>query len=76
VLREGLILTAIGMAIGIPAAMWMAKFVAKRLFGTGPADPSSYGAAGLLMICVAALAAWIPARRASHVDPAVALRSE
>jgi macrolide transport system ATP-binding/permease protein len=76
VLREGLILTAIGMAIGIPTAMWMAKFVAKRLFGTGPADPSSYGAAALLMMCVAALAAWIPARRASQVDPAVALRGE
>ncbi len=76
VLREGLMLTAIGLATGVPTAWWLAKFVEKRLFGIASGDASSYAAAAALMLCVGGAAAWIPARRASRVDPAVALRGE
>jgi ABC-type antimicrobial peptide transport system permease subunit len=76
VLRESLWMVAAGMAVGIPAALALTKLVRGVLYGIEPNDPASFVAAGALMIAVAAVAAWIPARRAARVDPMRALRCE
>ncbi len=76
VMREVLILVAIGIAIGIPAALLSSKLVASMLFGLGATDAASLLAAVAVMLAIAALAGYLPARRASRVDPMVALRYE
>jgi ABC-type antimicrobial peptide transport system permease subunit len=76
VLRESLILVAIGIAIGAPAALLSSRLVASMLFGLHANDPLSVLAAILVMLLIAALAGYLPARRASRVDPMVALRYE
>lgn len=76
VLRETLVLAAIGIAIGLPAALAASRLVASRLYGLSANDPLTIVAAALLLAAVAALAGFIPARRASQVDPIVALRYE
>jgi predicted permease len=76
VLRETLVLVFIGIAIGIPAAIASARLVSSQLFGLTAADPLTLSAAALVLIGVAALAGYLPARRASRVDPIVALRYE
>lgn len=76
ILREVLLLAGGAMAGTIPLAMLATRMVRSRLFGVSVADPAVYGA-GILIICVvAALAGFIPARRAATVDPARALRTE
>ena len=74
VLRESLWLVVIGIAIGFPATFFAARLVASRLFGVQANDPVTLATASLLMIGVALLAATIPARRASRIEPMVALR--
>jgi ABC-type antimicrobial peptide transport system permease subunit len=76
VLRETLLLVGIGVPIGIPIAMLGAYFVRSMLFGLGFADPIALAGAAILLALSAALAGLIPARRASQVDPMVALRYE
>jgi predicted permease len=76
VLREVLILVAIGVAIGAPVALLSSRLVASMLFGLHANDPFSLLAAVLVMLLIAALAGYLPARRASRVDPMVALRYE
>ena len=76
VLREVLILVAIGIAIGAPVALLSSRLVASMLFGLHANDPLSVLAAILVMLLIAALAGYLPARRASRVDPMVALRYE
>ena len=76
VLRESLWMVVTGLAAGIPAALALTRFVQGTLYGIKPNDPVSFIAAGALMIVVAAVAAWIPARRAARVDPMRALRCE
>jgi predicted permease len=76
VMREVLILTVIGVAIGIPAALLSSKLVASMLFELGATDAASLLAAVAVMLLIAALAGYLPARRASQVDPIVALRYE
>lgn len=76
VLSESLALVAAGIAIGAPAALAVTWLMASRLFGVGPFDPPTIVAATLLMAAVAALAGFLPPRRASRVDPMVALRCE
>lgn len=61
---------------GLPAVLAAKRLISSLLFGLTPADPVSISLAALLMVAVAALAGYIPARRASRVDPMVALRSE
>ncbi len=76
ILREVLLLAGVAMAVTIPLAMLATRMVRSQLFGVSVADPTVYGA-GILIICVvAALAGFIPARRAATVDPARALRTE
>jgi ABC-type antimicrobial peptide transport system permease subunit len=61
---------------GVPSALVLTRLVRESLYGVAPTDPLSLVAAGLLMLAVASVAAWIPARRASRIDPMRALRHE
>jgi hypothetical protein len=76
ILRETLMLVFIGIAIGVPAALAGTRLVRSTLFGLGFADPMVMVSAAALLALVAALAGFLPARRASQVDPMVALRYE
>jgi predicted permease len=76
VARESLLLVLAGIACGIPAALAAAPVIENRLFRVGPSDPLTIGGAAVLMIAVAAVAGMLPARKASKVDPLVALRYE
>ncbi len=76
VMREVLLLVAIGIAIGVPAALLANHLVASMLFGLYGSDPFSLLAAIVVMLAIAAVAGYLPARRASRVDPMVALRYE
>jgi predicted permease len=76
VMREVLILVAIGVAVGVPAAWALAKFVESQLFGIHGRDPSTLALAALGLALIASLAGYVPALRASRVDPLNALRYE
>ena len=76
IVREALILTAIGVAIGLPVALALVRVVRSVFYGVEPHDPITMIATVVIMAAVAALAAWIPARRAARVDPMTALRYE
>ena len=76
VLREGMLLVLAGIAIGVPATLAATRLITSLLFGVKPADPMAIGLATTLMIAVAAVGGFLPARRASNVDPMVALRYE
>jgi predicted permease len=76
ILRGALILTGIGVAIGLPVAWAAVRLIGGFLYGIEPHDPLTIIVAVVIMVSVAALAAWIPARRAAKVDPMVALRYE
>jgi predicted permease len=76
VLRETLLLVLIGITLGVPLALGGTQLVRSMLFGTGFLDPVAILFAATLLVVVAALAGYLPARRAAHVDPMVALRYE
>ncbi len=76
VLRETLRLALAGGAVGIALALTFGALVERLLFGLKPADPAAIGAATGLMIAVALLAGWVPARRATRIDPMAALRCD
>jgi predicted permease len=76
VLRETFTVAGIGAAVGVPAAMLAARLLASQLFGLTPTDPLSISATLAVITLAAALAGYLPARRASRVDPIVALRDE
>jgi predicted permease len=75
-LRHGLVLTGAGIAVGVVASLALTRVLAALLFGVGPMDPLTYAAMSAALAAVALLATWIPARRASRIDPVVALRAE
>ncbi|MBA3298011.1 MAG: ABC transporter permease [Acidobacteria bacterium] len=75
-MREVLLLLAIGLAIGIPAAMLLGRYVSSQLYGIQPQDPAIAGTTVLLLTLVSAAAGLIPAHRASRIDPILALRHE
>jgi ABC-type antimicrobial peptide transport system permease subunit len=76
VLREAMIMLAIGIAIGIPLSSAGTRALRSMLFGVGLFDPPSIGSSVLLLLAVGLIAAFLPARRATKVDPMVALRYE
>ena len=76
VLGETLWLVAGGIALGVPLASFASRYAKSLLFGVTAADPVVIAVAISAMVLVAAVAAWLPARRASQVDPMVALRYE
>ncbi len=75
-LRQGLWLTAVGIALGIGLALALTRVMSVLLFGVGAADPITYAAVSGALAAVALLATYLPARRASRVDPIVALRAD
>jgi putative ABC transport system permease protein len=76
VLKGGARLVLIGIVLGMPAAWAASRWVESMLFGVTPTDPAAIGGATMLLMTAAQLAAYVPARRASRVDPLVALRHE
>ena len=75
-LREGVMLGVLGLAIGLVIAFAATRVLRSQLFGVSPTDPVSFTAVALLLLVVAVLASYFPARRATRVDPMVALRTE
>jgi predicted permease len=76
IVRQGMGLTAIAVALGLPASLAVAKFSTSLLYGVRPHDPLTFVAVPLFLAMIALLACWLPARRATSVDPQAALRSE
>ena len=76
VMRRGIALTAAGVIAGIAASLGLSRLVRSQLFGVEPSDPGTIASVLVLMAIVAAAAAYLPARRASRVDPIVALRQQ
>jgi predicted permease len=76
ILRQGMGIVAVALAIGVAGALAAGRLLRALLFEVSPSDPAVYAAVVLLLLGVAFLACWLPARRASGVDPVVALRAE
>jgi ABC-type antimicrobial peptide transport system permease subunit len=76
VVTQSLGLVLVGAAIGLAGALAMSRFMQQLLFGVSPMDPPTYVAATAVLIGVALVASYAPARRATRADPIVALRSE
>ena len=76
ILRETLALTLFGIAIGTPSGLAASRFIASMLFGSSPSDLAISMTACLLLLAVACFAGYLPARKASSIDPILALRAE
>ncbi len=76
VMRQGVVMAAIGIAIGLAGALALSRVTASLLFGVSPVDPITFVAVALVIVAVAAVASLIPTRRATRVDPLVAMRAE
>jgi len=76
ILRQSMVLVVAGLVVGVPAAYAFAGFVESLLFGLSPYDPRALAAGASIMLLVAVVAAYIPARRASRIDPLAALRAD
>ena len=74
VVRQGLMLALAGVMLGLVASFGLARFVTSLLFGITGADPVTFGAVAMMLLVVALIATYIPARKASRVDPVDALR--
>jgi predicted permease len=76
VLRESLLLLAIGLALGLPLAFASTRYIREQLFGITALDPTTFAAAIAVVAAMTIFAAWLPARRATKVDPMIALRCD
>jgi predicted lysophospholipase L1 biosynthesis ABC-type transport system permease subunit len=75
-LRQGLLLALIGILVGLPLAFGASRVVAGSLYNVDPNDPLSFGVVALVLVAIAGLASYMPARRALDVDPLESLRGE
>ena len=76
VMRESMILVVTGVLLGVAGAVAASRLIASLLFGLAPVDPATMGGAVVVMVLLSAIAGYLPARRASRVDPMVSLRYE
>ena len=76
VLRQGFLLAGAGVAIGLAAAVGLTRLMEALLFGVDPTDPLTFGSVAGAITVVALLATWLPARKASRIDPVEAIRYE
>jgi ABC-type antimicrobial peptide transport system permease subunit len=76
ILQQGVRMVLIGLGVGVLAALGITRVMAGLLVGVSPSDPLTYATVALLLTAVALAACWIPARRATRVDPGIALRYE
>jgi putative ABC transport system permease protein len=76
VVGRGMRLALVGVAIGLAASFWVTRLMKNLLFGVSANDPLTFGVIALLLTRVALVACWIPARRATKVDPMISLRCE
>jgi ABC-type antimicrobial peptide transport system permease subunit len=76
VIGEAVRMGATGIAIGLVLALWATRWVKPLLYDVSPTEPALYVAVAAVLLSVTVLASWVPARRATRVDPNVALRSE
>jgi ABC-type antimicrobial peptide transport system permease subunit len=76
VVLQGIRLALIGVAIGVAVSFWLSRAISTFLFGVTARDPVVFAGVPVLLTLVALLAVWFPARRASRVDPMIALRYE
>jgi putative ABC transport system permease protein len=82
IVRQGMVLAALGVVLGLVGAYVLTKYLeswmnlSRMLFGVKPSDPMTYGVIAVLLTLVALVACFVPARRATRVDPMVALRCE
>ncbi len=76
ILKQGLRLALTGVGIGLTGGLLLSRTMGSLLYGVKGDDPLTYAALSVLLLSVAALSAWLPARRATRVDPMVALRGE
>ena len=74
VLRQAFALALAGVAVGVPISLWTGRYVTSLLFGLTPRDPATLAVTATTLVAIAALAGYLPARRAASVDPAVALK--
>jgi putative ABC transport system permease protein len=76
VIGEGLLLAVIGVVVGVGGSLLLTRFLSKMLFGITPTDPFTFASISAVLVLVALLASYVPARRATRVDPLIALRQE
>lgn len=76
VVKQGLTIAIVGTSVGVAVTLFVTKLLSKLLYGVAPHDPTIFAAVALTLVVVAALASLVPARRATRVDPLVALRAE
>jgi predicted permease len=74
--RQSTLLAAVGLGVGLAAAAFASRFLTTLLYGVKPLDPMAFGAAAVALGVVVCIAAYVPARRATRIDPTVALRGE
>jgi predicted permease len=75
ILREGGVLVALGLALGVAGAIFAARVIRGLLFGVAPSDPATFVGVSLTMAAIGIIACWIPALRAARIDPAITMRS-